>query len=58
MEGAADGASIEQETAAARGCHPCLRYDLLPMSPGRTNIRVAEPEGFEPSIGLYNPITV
>jgi hypothetical protein len=21
---------------SARGCHPCLRYDLLPMSPGRT----------------------
>jgi hypothetical protein len=20
----------------ARGCHPCLRYNLLPMSPGRT----------------------
>ena len=20
----------------ARGCHPCLRYKLLPMSPGRT----------------------
>ena len=23
-------------TRSARGCHPCLRYDLLPMSPGRT----------------------
>ena len=44
IEGAADGASIEQETAAAQGCHPCLRYDLLPMSPGWT--RVAEPECF------------
>ena len=21
-------------TRSARGCHPCLRYDLLPMSPG------------------------
>ncbi len=25
-------------TRSARGCHPCLRYVLLPMSPGRTNI--------------------
>jgi hypothetical protein len=23
-------------TRSARGCHPCLRYVLLPMSPGRT----------------------
>ena len=23
-------------TRSARGCHPCLRYKLLPMSPGRT----------------------
>jgi hypothetical protein len=46
IEGAADGASIEQETAAARGCHPCLRYDLFPMSPGWTRRRVAEPEAF------------
>ena len=23
-------------TRSARGCHPCLRYDPLPMSPGRT----------------------
>jgi hypothetical protein len=23
-------------TRSARGCHPCLRYDLLPMCPGRT----------------------
>ncbi len=26
-------------TRSARGCHPCLRYDLLPMSPGRTKKR-------------------
>ena len=25
-------------TRSARGCHPCLRYDLLPMSPGRTPV--------------------
>jgi hypothetical protein len=31
-------------TRSARGCHPCLRYDLLPMSPGWTNILVAEGE--------------
>src|SRR3954452_2224761 len=24
------------DTRSARGCHPCLRYDLLPMSPGWT----------------------
>ena len=23
-------------TRSARGCHPCLRYDLLPMCPGWT----------------------
>jgi hypothetical protein len=31
---------------------------VLPMCPGRTFDLLAEPEGFEPSIGLYNPITV
>ena len=25
-------------TRSARGCYPCLRYDPLPMSPGRTHI--------------------
>ena len=51
-------------TRSARGCHPCLRYVPLPMSPGRTYVSgldiadLAEPEGFEPSIGLNNPITV
>jgi hypothetical protein len=35
------------------GRHPCLRYDLLPTSPGRTGRRVAEREGFEPPIGLH-----
>ena len=24
-------------TRSARGCHPCLRYDLSPMCPGRTS---------------------
>src|ERR1700682_6469245 len=31
-------------TRSARGCHPCLRYVLLPMSPGRTNDLLAEGE--------------
>ena len=39
-------------TRSARGCHPCLRYDLLPMSPGRTVFLLAERGGFEPPIGL------
>jgi hypothetical protein len=56
---------LEQKTLqpldnpSARGCHPCLRYVVLPIGPGRTtNYKLAETEGFEPSIGLYNPITV
>ena len=36
-------------TRSARGCHPCLRYDLLPMSPGRTKINLERAKGFEPS---------
>ena len=32
--------------------------DAKAMCPGRTIRRLAETEGFEPSIGLYNPITV
>src|SRR5947208_6735639 len=35
-------------TRSARGCHPCLRYDLLPMCPGWTKEVLARPEGFEP----------
>ena len=26
----------QRTSVSARGCHPCLRDDLLPMSPGRT----------------------
>ena len=33
---------------SARDCHPCLRYNLSPMSPGRTPIDVAGVEGLEP----------
>jgi hypothetical protein len=32
IQRAGDCASVEQETAAARGCHPCLRYDLSATS--------------------------
>ena len=37
---------------SARGCHPCLRYDLLPMCPGWTNNILAEGVGFEPTVPL------
>src|SRR3546814_13022434 len=40
-------------TRSARGCHPCLRYSPLPMSPGRTRVRVAEGVGFEPTMGFH-----
>ena len=30
---------------ATRGCHPCLRYVLLPMSPGWTHGRTGEGRG-------------
>src|SRR5436190_10434041 len=36
-------------TRSARGCHPCLRYVLLPMSPGWTSTVLAEGVGFEPT---------
>jgi hypothetical protein len=39
-------------TRSARGCHPCLRYVLLPISLGRTHSVLAEREGFEPPIRL------
>jgi hypothetical protein len=35
-------------TRSARGCHPCLRYKTLPISPGRTEITVVAGAGFEP----------
>jgi NAD(P)-dependent dehydrogenase (short-subunit alcohol dehydrogenase family) len=42
-------------TRSAHGCHPCLRYSLLPMSPGRTNRLLVPAEGFEPPTnGLQN----
>ena len=33
-------------TRSARGCHPCLRYDLLPMSPGWTIVRLVAGERY------------
>src|SRR6267154_201894 len=36
-------------TLFAQKCNLCLRYDLSPMSPGRTTALVAEEEGFEPT---------
>jgi len=32
-------------TRSARGCHPCLRYNLLPMSPGWTSQRFGSERG-------------
>ena len=46
---------LEQKTLqpldnrSARGCHPCLRCDLLPMSPGWTFDFMVSAEGLEPS---------
>jgi hypothetical protein len=36
-------------TRSARGCHPCLRYNSLPMSPGRTKDKLIGVAGFEPA---------
>src|ERR1700692_4321531 len=35
-------------TLLAQKCNLCLRYDMSPMSPGRTPVKVARQEGFEP----------
>ena len=35
-------------TRSARDCHLCLRYNLSPMSPGRTHFTMVPPTGFEP----------
>src|SRR5207249_3788846 len=37
-------------TRSARGCHPCLRYVPLPMSPGWTSLSLAEGEELESNI--------
>src|SRR5260221_10393063 len=36
-------------TLLAQKCNLCLRYDLLPMCPGRTKRSLVEPMGFEPT---------
>ena len=41
-------------TPLGPGCHPCLKYVLLPMCPGRTDVDLADGEGFEPPVGV-NP---
>ena len=35
-------------TRLGPGCHPCLRYVLSPMCPGRTGENLVPQEGFEP----------
>jgi hypothetical protein len=39
---------LASTTRSARGCHPCLRYDLSPMCPGEQRI-LERAKGFEPS---------
>ena len=36
------------DNRSARGCHPCLRNIPLPMSPGRTQLKLVPRGGFEP----------
>ena len=40
-------------TRSARGCHPCLRYVLLPMCPGRTLKTLERVNGIEPSYSAW-----
>jgi hypothetical protein len=43
-------------TRSARGCHLCLRYVPLPMSPGRTGVRdVADPRLEPPTLKGWSP---
>jgi hypothetical protein len=44
-------------TRSARGCHPCLRYHLLPMSPGWTVADLVEGEGLDPPTSAFFIIT-
>ncbi len=53
---------LEQKTLqpidnpSARGCHPSLRNDLLPMCPGSDTEPLVPGAGFEPAtFGLQNP---
>jgi hypothetical protein len=40
-------------TRSARGCHPCPRYDLLPMCPGRTLKTLERVKGIEASYSAW-----
>src|SRR5438874_4183884 len=40
-------------TRSARGCHPCLRYVPLPMSPGWTKTKLERVKGIEPSYSAW-----
>src|ERR1700682_1790357 len=41
-------------TRSARGCHPCLRYDPLPMCPGWTKDRQDPSGGFERGLTIQD----
>jgi hypothetical protein len=60
--GGGDGEKFRTSPPSLLGSHgvaPAFAYAPLRLAaPKRKRRRVAEPEGFEPSIGLYNPITV
>jgi hypothetical protein len=43
-------------TRSARGCHPCLRYDPLPMSPGRAHIGETDCMAGVVGLELRNPL--
>src|SRR6266481_377931 len=43
------GCSNHSKIRSAQKCYPCLRYELSPMSPGRTSKRLVGANGFEPS---------
>jgi hypothetical protein len=45
-------------TDAYCGINPQYAFALQRYVSGPDRMFMAEPEGFEPSIGLYNPITV
>jgi hypothetical protein len=38
---------------SARGCHPCLRYAVLPICPGRTKKTLERVKGIEPSYSAW-----
>src|SRR5215471_21659282 len=42
--------SNRSKIRSAQKCNPCLRYELSPMSPGRTGLEAVVADGFEPPI--------